>query len=183
MIKSSIVFTLVLIFLSSAIAAEVTLKEESILHFNEMTKVLQHPRCLNCHVSGRFPTQGMDLHNHAMNVQRGSDNQGAVGMRCATCHGTENNRNSKVPGAPNWALAPLSMRWQGLSKRELCLSIKDPKKNNNMNLEKLIKHNAEDKLVGWGWNPGEDREPAPGTQKEFGALTAQWVASGAECPK
>jgi hypothetical protein len=41
---------------------------------------------------------------------------------------------------------------------------------------------AEDSLVGWGWNPGTGREPAPGTQKEFGALAKAWVESGAACP-
>jgi hypothetical protein len=41
---------------------------------------------------------------------------------------------------------------------------------------------AEDSLVGWGWAPGAGREPAPGTQKEFGALIAAWAESGAACP-
>ena len=43
-------------------------------------------------------------------------------------------------------------------------------------------HMAEDSLVGWGWNPGVGREPAPGTQKEFGALFKAWVDTGAVCP-
>ncbi|PYM55919.1 MAG: Isoquinoline 1-oxidoreductase subunit, partial [Candidatus Rokuibacteriota bacterium] len=37
-------------------------------------------------------------------------------------------------------------------------------------------------LVGWAWNPGADREPAPGTQAMFGALVKAWAASGAVCP-
>ena len=152
-------------------------------YFMEMTKVLQHPRCLNCHPAGNQPTQGMDLHVHQMNVQRGPHDDGNVGMRCATCHHDENNDVAGVPGAPHWKLAPKSMAWQGLSKRELCLALKDKKKNHGMSLEKLIEHNGEDKLVGWGWHPGKGREPVPGTQKEFGELTKRWVESGAECPK
>ena len=38
-------------------------------------------------------------------------------------------------------------------------------------------------LVGVGLGPGADREPAPGTQEQFGALVAAWVETGAECPR
>jgi hypothetical protein len=41
---------------------------------------------------------------------------------------------------------------------------------------------AEDSLVGWGWLPGTGRQPAPGTQKEFGELIKAWVETGAACP-
>jgi hypothetical protein len=51
-----------------------------------------------------------------------------------------------------------------------------------MSLEQLVHHNGEDPLVGWAWHPGPGREPAPGTQKEFGENTQKWVASGAACP-
>ena len=39
-----------------------------------------------------------------------------------------------------------------------------------------------DDLVAWGWQPGEGREPAPGSQKQLGALAQAWIDSGAECP-
>ena len=52
-----------------------------------------------------------------------------------------------------------------------------------MSLQKLIYHNGEDTLVGWAWHPGGNREPAPGTQKEFGENTRKWVESGAVCPE
>jgi hypothetical protein len=154
----------------------------SITYFNKMALVLQHPRCLNCHPKGDYPLQGMDQHAHIMNVKRGPDNHGEVGMKCATCHGSENNLNSGVPGAPKWGLAPHSMAWMGLTKHELCLAIKDPKKNSGMNLTHLLHHNAEDKLVAWAWNPGKGREPAPGTQAEFGENTKKWIEAGADCP-
>ena len=44
-------------------------------------------------------------------------------------------------------------------------------------------HMAHDSLVGWGWRPGGLREPAPGTQAQFGALIAAWIESGAACPR
>ena len=46
----------------------------------------------------------------------------------------------------------------------------------------LVHHVAEDSLVGWGWNPGGNRKPAPGTQAEFGALIKAWADTGAACP-
>ena len=44
-------------------------------------------------------------------------------------------------------------------------------------------HMASDTLVGWAWTPGFGREPAPGSQKELGALIEAWINTGAECPK
>jgi hypothetical protein len=49
-------------------------------------------------------------------------------------------------------------------------------------MDELLHHMADDALVGWGWNPGVGREPAPGTQKEFGALFKAWIDTGAVCP-
>ena len=51
-----------------------------------------------------------------------------------------------------------------------------------MTLAQLVRHNGTDPLVGWGWNPGAGRTPAPGTQAAFGKLTQAWVDSGAKCP-
>jgi hypothetical protein len=74
------------------------------------------------------------------------------------------------------------MAWQGLSDRALCKAILDPKKNHGMNGAKLIEHNAKDPLVAWAWNPGSDREAAPGTQEEFGKNVQEWIENGAACP-
>jgi hypothetical protein len=41
---------------------------------------------------------------------------------------------------------------------------------------------AEDGLVGWGWQPGPGRTPAPGSQKELGELVKAWIDTGAHCP-
>jgi hypothetical protein len=42
---------------------------------------------------------------------------------------------------------------------------------------------AEDNLVGYGWDPPEQYEPAPGSQEQFGKLARAWVDSGAHCPE
>jgi hypothetical protein len=44
-------------------------------------------------------------------------------------------------------------------------------------------HLTNDTLVGWAWAPGFGREPAPGTQKELGALIEAWLNTGAVCPR
>jgi len=75
------------------------------------------------------------------------------------------------------------MAWVGRSPSQICEQMKDPKRNGGRTLEQIVDHSAHDKLVAWGWSPGHDREPAPGTQEQLGALVAAWVQSGAACPK
>src|SRR5215470_7358318 len=89
--------------------------ERSVALFNEAGKVLQSPRCLNCHPAGDRPTQGEDKHPHQPLVVRGLGGFGATGMHCATCHGPENFDPGRVPGHPLWHLAPIEMAWQGKS--------------------------------------------------------------------
>ena len=51
-------------------------------------------------------------------------------------------------------------------------------------MAQIVEHNAHDKaLVAWGWSPGADREPAPGTQEQFGAIVAAWVETGRRVPE
>jgi hypothetical protein len=157
-------------------------QERSVALFNEAGKVILSPRCVNCHPAGDRPHQGDDSHLHQPLVVRGIDGFGAVGMRCTTCHGPANFDPGGVPGNPKWHLAPLEMAWVGKSLGEICTQIKDKDRNGGMSLDELVHHMAEDDLVGWGWHPGVGRTPAPGTQKEFGALIKAWVDSGAACP-
>src|SRR6185295_18775070 len=74
--------------------------------FDTVQKVLQHPRCQNCHIPGDAPLQFDDGRVHAQNVKRGPDGKGAVGLPCATCHAETNPPASygahMPPGAPNW---------------------------------------------------------------------------------
>ncbi|WP_370030376.1 Isoquinoline 1-oxidoreductase subunit [Oceanicella sp. SM1341] len=155
--------------------------------FEEMGRVLTHPRCMNCHPRDDTPRQGDDMAVHSPPVMRTEDGFGAPGMRCNTCHGEENvafvNGPGSIPGNPAWHLAPISMGWIGLSVAEICAAIKDPERNGGMSLDELVTHNAEDELVGWGWEPGAGRTPVPGTQAQFGALTRAWVDAGAACPQ
>lgn len=155
----------------------------SVALFAEAGKVIQHPRCVNCHPKGDRPAQGEDSHPHQPRVIRGEDGMGAIAMRCTTCHGQANFDPGKVPGHPQWHLAPIEMAWMGKSLGEICEQIKDPKRNGGKSMDELVHHMAEDTLVGWGWNPGAGREPAPGTQKEFGELIKAWADAGAACPK
>lgn len=119
---------------------------------------------------------------HQPPVTRGPEGHGVVGMECASCHQDRNLSLARVPGAPNWHVAPREMAWVGKSPRHICEQMKDPKRNGGKSLAQIVEHNAHDALVAWGWAPGHDREPAPGSQKEFGAIVAAWVETGAECP-
>ena len=159
-------------------------QERSRALFIEAGKVIQSPRCLNCHPSGDRPFQGQgtNLRLHVPNVARGADGKGAVGLRCTSCHQEKNNESSGVPGHPMWHLAPREMAWVGLSLGDICQQIKDPKRNGGRTLVQIHDHMAHDPLVGWGWMPGAHREPAPGTQAEFGKLIDAWIKTGAACP-
>jgi hypothetical protein len=46
----------------------------------------------------------------------------------------------------------------------------------------LHEHLAHDDLVAWGWQPGEGRDPAPGSQALLGELIQAWIDTGAYCP-
>jgi hypothetical protein len=153
--------------------------------FTAFVPVLRHPRCMNCHSKGDFPRQGDDGHPHTMNVRRGPAGMGVTAEKCSTCHQDHNLAGAHLPpGAPAWHLPPPSMPmiWQGLTDGQLCESIKDPKQNRGRNLDQLVEHLTEDKLVMWGWNPGEGRTPVPIPHDEFSSKVKQWQAAGAPCP-
>ena len=157
--------------------------ERSRALYGEMARVLMHPRCINCHPDGDVPHQRMTMELHEPPVVRGPDDNGVVGMECGTCHQDRNQPYTRVPGAPKWHLAPIEMAWVGKSAASICQQIKDPRRNGGKTLAQIVEHNLHDELVAWGWAPGADREPAPGTQAQFGALSAAWLETGAECPE
>jgi hypothetical protein len=74
------------------------------------------------------------------------------------------------------------MAWAGKSAHAICEQIKDPRRNGGRTLAQIADHSAHDPLVAWGWSPGADREPAPGSQAELARLVAAWIDAGAECP-
>lgn len=142
---------------------------------------------MNCHPAGDRPTQGPDLHPHNPPVVRGAGDIGAAGMQCVTCHLQANTPIKtasihSVPGNPQWRLAPMEQAWQGKSLGDICRQIKDPQRNGGKTLAQLHEHMATDELVAWGWNPGEGREPVPGTQAQFGEIIQAWINTGAACP-
>ena len=92
----------------------------SIALFEEAGKVIQHPRCVNCHPAGDRPLQGDDGHPHVPWARRGEADFGVPAMTCNTCHQQRNVDHAGVPGNPAWALAPLEMAWQGRSLGAIC---------------------------------------------------------------
>jgi hypothetical protein len=157
--------------------------ERSAALFGELGKVLTHPRCVNCHPAGDHPRQGDQARLHQPPVERGADGHGLPAMRCSICHQQANFDPARVPGHPEWHLAPREMAWEGKSLGEICAQIKDRERNGGRSLEELVHHIGTDTLVGWAWAPGAGRRPAPGTQKKAGALVEAWVQTGAVCPK
>ena len=156
--------------------------------FDKMMAVLTHKRCVNCHPADDRPRQGEDSHVHNFNVQRGEDNHGLAALRCETCHQSENNEMSGVPGAPEWSLAPIGMKWQGLSRVEIAESILDPKRNGGRSLEETVKHLTEHELVLWAWEPGIDangvpREKPPVSKEDYIKAVKEWAAAGAIIPE
>ena len=141
---------------------------------------------MNCHPAGDHPLQGDDQHDHMPPVWRGES--GHFEVNCSSCH-TERNVTlheaasyRSIPGNPRWGIAPLSMAWQNKSLGEICRQLKDVNRNGGRDLAALQEHIAKDEIVAYGWNPGEGRVPAPGSQQAAGQLVQAWIDSGAECP-
>jgi hypothetical protein len=150
--------------------------------FTEAGKVLTHARCVNCHPAGDRPRQGDVRRLHQPPVARGDDGFGLPAMRCPICHQAANFEPGRMPGNQVWHLAPIEMGWEGKTLGEICAQIKDPARNGGRSLDEIVHHIGTDHLVGWAWAPGGDRQPAPGTQAQAGALLDAWVNTGAVCP-
>ena len=160
----------------------------SVAFFAEAGKVITHARCVNCHPRTDVPLQGDNQRPHLPRVVGGEAGIGVPGLACTACHGRENvtlvgTSLRSVPGNAKWQLAPLEMAWEGASLGAICEQIKDPARNGGKTLAQIHEHMAHDELVGWGWNPGPGREPAPGTQAVLGQLVQAWIDTGASCPR
>ena len=167
-------------------AAPVVQRDEaaSAAAFEAMVPVLHHPRCMNCHSAGDYPRQGDDSHPHIMDIRRGPEGHGTNGVQCSTCHQDHNLVGLHMPpGAPEWGLPSpaMPMIWEGLTDRQLCDLLKDPKQNGHRTVQQIVEH-MHTPLVLWGWNPGEGRTPIPMPQREFLADVERWVRGGAVCP-
>jgi hypothetical protein len=60
---------------------------------------------------------------------------------------------------------------------------KDEKQNGGKTLEQIIHHVSEDKLVLWGWDPGDGRTKPPLSHAEFAGKMKEWAEQGAACPE
>lgn len=154
--------------------------------FVDVARVLQSPRCQNCHPDGDAPLQTDRGLRHAMNITRTSVESG---LACGTCH---QERNSEVmgikggpPGAPHWGLPPKEtpMVFQGRSVGALCAQLKDPAQNGHRSLDALLEHVEHDPLVLWGWQPGGNRSRPPLSHEDFVSAFRAWVRSGGACPQ
>ena len=169
------------------IVTQVAAKADGLTDWAKINAVLSHPRCANCHTPDDRPHWFIKKTTlsvvHGMNVQRGLDGMGNTGLRCSNCH-TEKNGvlEGMTPGAPNWHLAPASMVWLGQTSAQICAQIKDPLRNGNRTLDAIAQHILHDPLVAWGWQPGEGREPAPGSAQETFDALQRWADEGAPCP-
>src|SRR6266478_7554297 len=168
-------------------------RADGLTAWEQIYSVLTHPRCINCHTATNYPQQGDDRHRHFANVIRGAEGKGVAGLNCVSCHQSANAESTGVPGGHNWHLAPLSMRWQDendqpLSSAVVCRSLTDRTQNGGLNAAGLLKHNEEEPLVLWAWNPGRKQDgtmrtlPAL-THAEFVAATRQWIDAGMPCPR
>ena len=167
-------------------------REAGLAAWQQIYSVLTHPRCINCHTATNYPQQGDERRRHFANVNRGTGGIGVPGLNCATCHQESNADSTGVPGSHNWHLAPLSMAWQDrndrpLSSAQVCRVLTDRSKNHDMDGAALMKHHAEDKLVGWAWKPGLDisgaqRTQPPLSREQFAQATRRWVDAGTPCP-
>jgi hypothetical protein len=150
--------------------------------FDPVASVVMSPRCINCH-QANAPHQKDAGVLHAQQVVRGKDGHGSPALQCAACHQATNTAGGKVPGTPNWHLAPLSMKWQGLSKSAVCLQMKDPQRNGNRRgSEQVIEHMKTDPLVLWAWQPGAGRTLPPLSHEDFIKALEKWGEAGMPCP-
>lgn len=153
--------------------------------FVEVARVLQSPRCVNCHPDGDRPLQGDAGRAHAQNISRRTV---AAGVPCSTCHQARNADALGVehgpPGAPGWNLPPAEhpMVFQGRTPTRLCEQLKDPAQNGGRSLAQLLDHVTRDDLVLWGWAPGKGRSLPPLPHDRFVAAFQAWVDGGAACP-
>jgi hypothetical protein len=170
-----------------------SIRADGLAAWQQIYSVLTHPRCINCHTATNYPQQGDDRHRHLANVVRGPAGKGVPALQCVTCHQEANADGTGVPGAHDWHLAPLSMKWQDRDDRvlpsaEICRTLTDRSRNGNRGGDGLLKHHSEDSIVRWAFEPGRRadgtlRTLPPLTHEEFVTATKKWVEAGMPCPQ
>jgi hypothetical protein len=150
--------------------------------FAEIARVLQSPRCMNCHPAGDGPLQTDASTPHKQNIKRVF---AELGGSCATCHQESTPEGEQMPpGAPHWSMPPADtpMVFQGKTPAQLCADLQDPQQNGHRSLQDLIHHVSVDPLVLWAFDPGGGRTAPPMSHAAFVASITEWVALGAPCP-
>ena len=152
----------------------------------KIESVLTHPRCLNCHTTTDYPTEGDKRRPHMLPIWRGPDGHGTT-MKCQTCHG-ETNR-AGVPGAQDWHMAPLSLAWEKApgeraSSAAICATLKHGEDDD---FEGLIEYAQFASFVQWAWEPGKrrdgtERSTPPLRRNGFVDSVKRWISAGAPCP-
>ena len=151
--------------------------------FLPIYRVLQSPRCVNCHPAGDAPHTGDEGRRHRMNISRRSPE---AGLPCSTCHRTHNAPfEHGPPGVPGWGMPPADhpMPFEKRSAHDLCEQLKDPHQNGGKSLADLHGHFAKDAVVLWAWDPGPGRSVPPMAHADLVRQVDTWVAKGAPCPR
>jgi hypothetical protein len=168
--------------------------EDGLAAWDRIHSVLTHPRCLNCHVGADsvplWGTVRAPDRIHGMAIDAGESRIGAETMSCNACHQTSTRPNTVPNAAPHtgmdWRLAPVEFQWTDRSSAEICAQMRDPERNGSRGAVGLIEHILHDaKLIGfitWSFDPGADRDPAPGSLQAHLEDMARWTAAGMPCP-
>ena len=171
-------------------------------------KVATHPRCVNCHGTGKgedsVPLVGDGMEPHPMNItiRHNVDSAGKLGIDCGTCHQDRMLPDRATP--PGFSNGRMDMPWQmpkpdrdwmrvaptltdkglteGQRQRKVCEAW------NRFREEKgddyFRHHIADDPLVEWALTPNLGREPAPGGLDRLKAKVNTWIGwmrSGGSC--
>ena len=179
----------VTLFLAHAHAATAVSEERALAAFGAVRSVLQHPRCQNCHIAGDSPYQDDKETPHDQFIVRGPTGRGAVGNECSSCHQKANlpagYGEHAPPGSPGWRLPPPEnkMVFNGVTPRELCKLLKNPRATGGRTLAKVRDHIRDNRQVAWGWNPGNGRATPPISRADTVAAFQTWMDGGAPCPQ
>jgi len=168
-------------------------REDGLAAWGRIYAVVSHPRCANCHTDDEntpmWTTEG-ESQIHGMHINAGESRRGEEFLPCVTCHATSTLPNVTPHAPPHagmpWQLAPVEFLWFGKSSATICAQLRDPRTNGNRDGDGLVEHILHDRslqgFITWAFDPGGDREPAPGTLQEHLDDTIAWVAAGMPCP-
>ena len=163
--------------------------ERSRALFNEIAKVVTHPRCMNCHPAGNHPLQGDDRHEHLPPVPRGEAGLGVAGLNCATCH-TERNFTLVGAARPTRAFrairagASRRSKWPGKASRSARSASSSRTRRATADARSRCCTSIS-RTTTWSRGAGSRAKGASrrrADQKQLGALAQAWIESGAQCP-